>query len=99
MSHCHGNVGGYGTVPGAVTWPVPAVAKYVCDAVELSEPQALKTFDMGVSMILIVDLARAEEVEVALAEAGERTYRVGRIVSGAGEVQYTGEGNLYGYQG
>ena len=35
----------------------------------------------------------------ALAEAGEKTYRVGRIVSGTGEVQYTGEGNLYGYQG
>ena len=43
--------------------------------------------------------ARAEEVEAALAEAGEKTYRVGRIVSGTGEVQYTGEGNLYGYQG
>ena len=81
------------------TWPVPAVAKYVCDAAELSEPQALKTFNMGVGMILIVDPARAEEVEAALAEAGEKTYRVGRIVSGTGEVQYTGEGNLYGYQG
>lgn len=80
------------------TWPVPAVAKYVCDAAELSEPQALKTFNMGVGMILIVDPARAEEVEAALAEAGEKTYRVGRIVSGTGEVQYTGEGNLYGYQ-
>ena len=54
---------------------------------------------MGVGMILIVDPARAEEVEAALAEAGEKTYRVGRIVSGTGEVQYTGEGNLYGYQG
>ena len=54
---------------------------------------------MGVGMILIVDPARAEEVEAALVEAGEKTYRVGRIVSGTGEVQYTGEGNLYGYQG
>ena len=81
------------------TWPVPAVVKYVCDAAELSEPQALKTFNMGVGMILIVDPARAEEVEAALVEAGEKTYRVGRIVSGTGEVQYTGEGNLYGHQG
>ena len=81
------------------SWPVPAVAKYVCDAAELSEPQALKTFNMGVGMILIVDPARADEVEAALAEAGEKTYRVGRIVSGTGELQYTGEGNLYGYQG
>ncbi|MEI2999151.1 MAG: phosphoribosylformylglycinamidine cyclo-ligase [Senegalimassilia faecalis] len=33
------------------SWPVPAVAKYVCDAAELSEPQALKTFNMGVGMV------------------------------------------------
>ena len=81
------------------SWPVPAVAKYVCDAAELSEPQALKTFNMGVGMILIVDPARAEEVEAALAEAGEQTYRVGRIDAGKGEVTYAGEGNLYGFEG
>ena len=33
------------------TWPVPAVAKFVCDAAELSEPQALKTFNMGLGMV------------------------------------------------
>ena len=54
---------------------------------------------MGVGMILIVDPARAEEVEAALAEAGEQTYRVGRIVAGKGEVTYAGEGNLYGFEG
>ena len=37
--------------------------------------------------------------EAALAKAGETTYRVGRIVAGTGEVEYTGEGNLYGYEG
>lgn len=81
------------------TWPVPAIAKYVCEAADLSEGQALKTFNMGVGMVLIVDPDRADEVEAALAKAGETTYRVGRIVAGAGEVEYTGEGNLYGYEG
>ena len=81
------------------TWPVPAIVKYVCEAADLSEGQALKTFNMGVGMILIVDPDRADEVEAALAKAGETTYRVGRIVVGAGEVEYTGEGNLYDYEG
>ena len=81
------------------TWPVPAIVKYVCEAADLSEGQALKTFNMGVGMILIVDPDRADEVEAALAKAGETTYRVGRIVAGAGEVEYAGEGNLYGYEG
>ena len=66
---------------------------------KIPERDMFNTFNMGVGMILIVDPARAEEVEAALAEAGEKTYRVGRIISGTGEVQYTGEGNLYGYQG
>ena len=35
--------------------------------------------------------------EKALAEAGEATYRVGRIVAGEGEVRYANDGELYGY--
>lgn len=81
------------------TWPVPAVASYVCDAAGLSEGQALKTFNMGLGMVLIVDPARADEVEAALAEAGEQTYRVGRVVPGEGAVRYTGEGALFAYEG
>ena len=54
---------------------------------------------MGVGMVLIVDPDCADEVEAALAKAGETTYRVGRIVAGTGEVNIVGEGNLYGYEG
>ena len=81
------------------TWPVPAIASYVCAAAHLGEAEALKTFNMGLGMVLIVDPARADEVEAALAEAGEATYRVGRVVAGTGEVRYANEGALYGYEG
>ncbi len=80
------------------TWPVPAIAKFVCDAAHLDEAEALKTFNMGLGMVLIVDPDRVEEVEAALAEAGEETYRVGRIVSGEGEVRYTADGSLYAFE-
>ncbi|MDO4290926.1 MAG: phosphoribosylformylglycinamidine cyclo-ligase [Eggerthellaceae bacterium] len=80
------------------TWPVPSVVKYVCDAAALSEAEALKTFNMGLGLVLIVDPAQADAVEAACAAAGETTYRVGRVVSGAGEVEYTNEGGLYGFQ-
>jgi phosphoribosylformylglycinamidine cyclo-ligase len=79
------------------TWPVPPVIKYVVDAAGLSDEEALKTFNMGTGMILIVDPAQAEAVEAVLAKEGETTYRVGRIVSGEGEVQYANEGKLYAY--
>ena len=77
------------------TWPLPPVVRFACEAANLSEAEALKTFNMGLGMILIVDPARAEAVEAALAAAGERTYRVGRIAEGTGKVQYTGEGCLF----
>ncbi len=80
------------------TWPVPPIAKFVCGAAHLDESEALKTFNMGLGLVLIVDPERADEVEAALAEAGEQTYRVGRIVSGAAEVRYANDGALYGYE-
>lgn len=79
------------------TWPVPPIVKYVCDAANLDEAEALKTFNMGLGLVLIVDPVQAEAVEAACAAAGETTYRVGRIVAGEGEVSYTGEGELYAF--
>ena len=79
------------------TWPVVPIIKYVCDAANLSDEEALKTFNMGVGCVLIVDPAQSEAVEAACAAAGETTYRIGRIVSGQGEVQYANEGSLYAY--
>ena len=77
------------------TWPIPPVVRFACEQANLSEAEALKTFNMGLGMVLIVDPAAAEDVEAALAAAGEETYRVGRIVVGEGEVQYANEGELF----
>lgn len=77
------------------TWPIPPVVRFACEQANLSEAEALKTFNMGLGMVLIVDPAAAEDVEAALAAAGEETYRVGRIVAGEGEVQYANEGELF----
>lgn len=80
-------------------WPVPAIAKYVCEVAHLDEAEALKTFNMGIGMVLIVDPAHAKEVEAVLDEAGEKTYRIGRIVAGDGSVSYANEGGLYAFGG
>ena len=77
------------------TWPIPPVVRFACDQANLSEEEALKTFNMGLGMILIVNPDEAEAVEAALADAGEQTFRVGRIVAGGGEVQYANEGGLF----
>lgn len=77
------------------TWLIPPVVRLACEQANLSEAEALKTFNMGLGMVLIVDPAAAEAVEAALAAAGEETYRVGRIVAGEGEVQYANERELF----
>ena len=76
------------------SWPVPPVARYVCDAAHLDEAEALKTFNMGLGLVLIVDPARVDEVGAALRAAGEAPYRVGVVTSGTGVVRYENEGAL-----
>ena len=77
------------------TWPIPPVVRFACEQANLSEEEDLKTFNMGLGMILIVNPDEAEAVEAALADAGEQAFRVGRIVAGGGEVQYANEGGLF----
>lgn len=80
------------------TWPVPPIAKYVCDAAHLDEAEALKTFNMGLGMVLLVDPDRVEAVRAALVEAGEEPFLVGRVIEGSGKVRYVSEGRLYGHE-
>lgn len=71
------------------TWDTPPIVQFICDCANLSEDEALKTFNMGLGMILVVDAEQAREVEAVLDEAGEQYFEVGKIVEGAGEVKYT----------
>ena len=77
------------------TWPIPPVVRFACEQANLSEEEALKTFNRGLGMILSGNPDEAEAVEAALADAGEQAFRVGRIVAGGGEVQYANEGGLF----
>lgn len=76
------------------SWPVVPIAKYTCAQAGLNETEALKTFNMGVGMVLIVEPDKASDVEAVLAAQGEKTYRIGQIIPGEGVVAYTGEGQL-----
>lgn len=76
------------------SWPVVPIARYTCAAAGLNETEALKTFNMGIGMVLVVRPNKLVEVEAVLAEHGETSYRIGSVVAGQGEVTYTGWGNL-----
>ena len=77
------------------SWEVLPIVRFVCKAARLSEAEALKTFNMGLGMVLAVDASQAEAVKAALAEEGETVFSIGKVVKGEGNVTYTNEGGLY----
>lgn len=76
------------------TWTVPAVINFVCDLANLSEDEALKTFNMGLGMVLIVEADRVDDVRSTLERQGEQSFVVGRVKRGNGKVAYANEGRL-----
>ena len=53
------------------SWNMVPILPWVCRAAHLNETEALKTFNMGLGMILAVAPQKAEEVALLLADAGE----------------------------
>lgn len=70
------------------SWPELPIIRFICDAANLSQTEALKTFNMGLGMVLVVAPDQADAVMEHLAKAGEAAYLVGTVISGSGEVVY-----------
>ena len=70
------------------SWPEPPIIRFVCDAANLSQEEALKTFNMGVGMVLIVDASRADELLAHFGSVGEEAFIIGSVIPGAGQVVY-----------
>lgn len=80
------------------TWDVPAVVDFVCQAARLDETEALKTFNMGLGMVLLVAPEAADAVQATLEAQGEKVFRVGTVVAGEGKVTYANQENLFAYR-
>ena len=70
------------------SWDCPAIIKYVVNAAGLSLPEALRTFNMGLGMCVIVPADQADAAAEQLRSTGETVWKVGAIVAGNGEVSY-----------
>ena len=77
------------------SWNMVPILPWVCRAAHLNETEALKTFNMGLGMILAVAPQKAEEVAQLLADAGVEVYIVGQVVPGVGKVVYLDEEELF----
>jgi phosphoribosylformylglycinamidine cyclo-ligase len=65
------------------TWDIPSVITFVSKAAELSQEQALKTFNMGIGMAVMCDEADVDAITSVLEDNGERIWRIGVIEKSA----------------
>jgi phosphoribosylformylglycinamidine cyclo-ligase len=49
----------------------------------------LRTFNMGMGMLLVVPSAKFKKAQSVLERAGEKAYTIGRIVKGERKVSYS----------
>lgn len=62
------------------TWKVPSIFTWFGEAGHVPVPDMLKTFNLGVGMVVIVKPENASKVSSALTKAGERVYTIGKLI-------------------
>ena len=71
-------------------WEVPAIFRWLQQSGAVPLDDMLRTFNMGIGLILVVAEADAEEALQALRDAGEtRAVRIGAVAAGRGQVRYS----------
>ena len=70
------------------SWPIPPIFEMIASLGKVRQAEMLRTFNMGLGMLLIVPKKNIENVARALRKKKERFWTVGRIVRGKAEVKY-----------
>ena len=61
------------------SWPVPPIFSYLAGLGKLERDELLRTFNMGVGMILVVPIEHHKALEVELKRRREKFYRIGEV--------------------
>jgi phosphoribosylformylglycinamidine cyclo-ligase len=70
-------------------WPVPAEFRAVAEHGGVGEDEMMRTFNMGVGMILVVERSVGDSLVARLRESGERAWTIGSVDEGASPVVLT----------
>lgn len=71
------------------TWPVPPLFEHLQKLGNVPDDEMLRTFNMGIGMLMVVPAKKFKKAETLLDRAGEKFYSVGRIVKGDRKVMYS----------
>ena len=70
------------------SWPVLPIFEHLQQLGNVEQDEMLRTFNMGLGMLLVVPSAKFKKVHTFLERVGEKAYTVGRIVKGERKVMY-----------
>src|SRR5438270_973710 len=71
------------------SWPVLPIFEHLQNLGNVPQEEMLRTFNMGLGMLLVVPSKKFKKAQTVLERAGEKGYTVGRIVKGDRKVLYT----------
>lgn len=80
---------GMGAVVELGSWPVLPIFAHMQQLGNISQDEMLRTFNMGIGMVLVVPAKKFKKVQTVLERAGEKGYTIGRIVKGDRKVSYS----------
>jgi len=80
---------GVGAVVELGTWPVLPIFEHLQKIGNIEQAEMMRTFNMGIGMVLVVSSKKFKRVQTLLDRAGEKGYTIGRIVRGDRKVQYS----------
>ena len=79
---------GTGAVIETNSWPVPPIFQHMQKIGNVPQDEMLRTFNMGIGMILVVPAKKFKKVQTILDRCGEKGYTIGRVVKGEKRVTY-----------
>jgi phosphoribosylformylglycinamidine cyclo-ligase len=71
------------------SWPVQPIFEHLQQLGNVPREEMLRTFNMGLGMLLVVPSKKFKKAQTVLERVGEKGYTVGRIVKGDRKVMYT----------
>ncbi len=80
---------GMGAVIEMGTWPAQPIFEHLQKLGNIEHAEMMRTFNMGIGMVLVVPTKKFKKVQSILDRAGEKGYTIGRIVKGDRKVQYS----------
>ena len=70
------------------SWPVLPIFEHLQTLGSVPQDEMLRTFNMGLGMLLVVPSKKFKKAQTVLERVGEKAYTVGRIVKGERKVLY-----------